>query len=119
MPPQAEDDATWWLRDVDVEIQEGQLVCVVGRVGSGKSSLVAALLGEMQCGGGSVALGGPIAYVAQQPWILNDTVHNNIVFGQDFDAERWDSVVHVRPPLLNPEPAGLFPGRQPGSICLF
>ena len=86
----------WWLRDVDIDIEEGQLVCVVGRVGSGKSSLVSALLGEMQCAGGRVALGGAIAYVAQQPWIINDTVQNNITFGLDYDEERWDDVVHVR-----------------------
>lgn len=78
-------------------------MCVVGRVGSGKSSLVSALLGEMQCGSGRVALGGPIAYVAQQPWIINDTVENNITFGLDYDEERWNSVVHVRTGVL-PEP---------------
>lgn len=89
-------DATWWLRDVNIHIEEGQLVCVVGRVGSGKSSLVSALLGEMQCAEGRVALGGPIAYVAQQPWIINDTVQNNITFGLDYDEARWSSVVHVR-----------------------
>ena len=80
-----------------MDIQPGQLVCVVGRVGSGKSSLVSALLGEMQCAAGRVALGGPIAYVAQQPWIINDTVQNNITFGQDYDEARWQAVVHVRP----------------------
>ena len=42
------DEATWWLRDIDMEVKEGQLVCIVGRVGSGKSSLLSALLGEMQ-----------------------------------------------------------------------
>ena len=38
-------DATWWLRDVNVNVAPGELVCVVGRVGSGKSSLIGALLG--------------------------------------------------------------------------
>ena len=42
------DEATWWLRDINIEVKQGQLVCIVGRVGSGKSSLLSALLGEMQ-----------------------------------------------------------------------
>lgn len=42
--------ASWWLHDVNVAVQPGQLVAVVGRVGSGKSSLVAALLGEVRRG---------------------------------------------------------------------
>jgi energy-coupling factor transporter ATP-binding protein EcfA2 len=40
-------EGSWWLSDINLEVKEGELVCVVGRVGSGKSSLVNALLGEM------------------------------------------------------------------------
>jgi ABC-type hemin transport system ATPase subunit len=54
-----------------VQVGPGELVCVVGRVGSGKSSLVQALLGEMEREGGRVAAGGRIAYAAQQAWIIN------------------------------------------------
>ena len=75
---------------------------MVGRVGSGKSSLVSALLGEMQCSVGRVALGGPIAYVAQQPWIINDTVQNNITFGMDYEEDRWNDVVQVCPDFMKP-----------------
>ena len=60
------------------------------------SSLVSALLGEMERSSGRVALGGHLAYVAQQAWIINDTVQNNITFGQDFDDARWSAVVYVR-----------------------
>lgn len=42
-----------------------------------------------------MALGGPMAYVAQQAWILNDTLINNVLFGQPFDEARWDMVVKV------------------------
>ena len=42
----AVNDATWWLRNVDLEVGAGELVCVVGRVGCGKTSLISALLGE-------------------------------------------------------------------------
>lgn len=85
--------ASWWLHDVNVAVRPGQLVAVVGRVGSGKSSLVAALLGEMERAKGRVALGGRMAYVAQQAWILNDTLRNNVLFGQPFDQARWDTVI--------------------------
>lgn len=59
-----------------------ELVAVVGRFGSGKTSLLQAILGEMQNGGNSrVFLNGHVAYVAQKPWILSDTIRNNIIFG--------------------------------------
>lgn len=54
-------------------MKEGELVCVVGRVGSGKSSLVQALLGEMERDTGRIAVGGRLAYAAQQAWIINAT----------------------------------------------
>ena len=44
--PEGAPDATWWLREVNMTVGPGELVCVVGRVGSGKSSLIGALLGE-------------------------------------------------------------------------
>ena len=47
--PEGAPDATWWLRDVNVNVGPGELVCVVGRVGSGKSSLIGALLGTLEC----------------------------------------------------------------------
>ena len=43
--PEGAPDATWWLRDVNINVGPGELACVVGRVGSGKSSLIGALLG--------------------------------------------------------------------------
>ena len=48
-----------------------------------------------QCASGRVALGGSVAYVAQQAWIINDTVENNVLLGQELDQARWDSVVKV------------------------
>lgn len=48
---------------------------------------------------GRVALGGRLAYVAQQAWILNDTLINNVLFGQPFDEDRWNTVVKVCPEL--------------------
>uniref|UniRef100_A0A3B3IJ80 Multidrug resistance-associated protein 1 n=1 Tax=Oryzias latipes TaxID=8090 RepID=A0A3B3IJ80_ORYLA len=76
------------LKRLNVRIPEGSLVAVVGHVGSGKSSLLSALLGEMDKMEGSVSVKGSVAYVPQQAWILNATLKNNIVFGQK-RKEAW------------------------------
>lgn len=63
--------------------------------------LINALLGEMERSSGRVAIGGRMAYVAQQAWILNETLKENILFGQPFDEARWESVIKVT--LCSPE----------------
>ncbi|KAG0255528.1 hypothetical protein DFQ27_006214 [Actinomortierella ambigua] len=81
------------LHNISISIKRGSLTAVVGRVGEGKSSLVGALLGEMHKYGGSVHSYGSLAYVAQSAWIRNDTVRNNILFGHEYDKERYLQVV--------------------------
>ncbi|KAI1297541.1 hypothetical protein EDD11_007103 [Mortierella claussenii] len=81
------------VHNVSFSIKRGSLTAVVGRVGQGKSSLAGALLGEMYKYSGSVVAYGSLAYVAQSAWILNDTVRNNIVFGQEYDKERYLQVI--------------------------
>jgi ABC-type multidrug transport system fused ATPase/permease subunit len=82
------------LTDITFSIRKGELVAVVGAVGSGKSSLLNALLGEMLVTKGSVELNGSVAFCDQRPWILNDTVQNNITFGLSYDENRFDSALH-------------------------
>ncbi|KAI5066080.1 hypothetical protein GOP47_0018704 [Adiantum capillus-veneris] len=81
------------LRNVNFSVGKGELVSIYGPVGSGKSSLFLAILGEMQCLTGSTFVQDNIAYVPQQPWILNDTVRQNIVFTSPFDPERYQRVI--------------------------
>ncbi|KAG6960014.1 hypothetical protein JG688_00009817 [Phytophthora aleatoria] len=81
------------LEDVNLHIESGSLVMVVGTVGSGKSSLLQALLGEMKMTGGHVDISGEIAYVSQEAWIRNATLRDNIVFEGDFDSERYEKVL--------------------------
>ncbi|CAK6969621.1 multidrug resistance-associated protein 1 [Scomber scombrus] len=76
------------LKRLNVCIPEGSLVAVVGHVGSGKSSLLSALLGEMDKLEGAVAVKGSVAYVPQQAWIQNSTLKDNIMFGQE-RMETW------------------------------
>ncbi|KAI9233433.1 MAG: hypothetical protein BYD32DRAFT_465341 [Podila humilis] len=81
------------LHDIQLQVKRGSLTAVVGRVGSGKSSLAGALLGEMYRYSGTVRSHGSLAYVAQSAWILNDTVRNNILFGRPYDKERYLNTV--------------------------
>lgn len=82
------------LKDISFEIKRGELIVVVGEIGSGKSSLLAALVGEMRRTDGAVKLGGTVAYCPQTAWIQNATARNNILFGREFDQAKYDRVVH-------------------------
>ncbi|KAM9316943.1 ATP-binding cassette sub-family C member 5 [Gastrophryne carolinensis] len=83
------------LYNIDLEIDKGKLVGICGSVGSGKTSLTSAVFGQMTLLEGSVAVNGSVAYVAQQAWILNATLRDNILFGEEFDEERYNSVLSV------------------------
>jgi len=77
-------DATPAL-DLNLKVMAGELVMVVGEVGSGKSSLLAALLGEMVQVAGDVRVLGEIAYTSQDSWIQNVTLRDNILMGRPYD----------------------------------
>ncbi|PPQ65049.1 hypothetical protein CVT26_015745 [Gymnopilus dilepis] len=81
--------AVFRLNDVNLLIPRGQLVAIVGHVGSGKSSLLQALIGEMRKTEGMVTLGGSVSYCPQTAWIQNATVRENICFGKPFDSGRY------------------------------
>ena len=69
------------LKRIDFECKPGELIAVVGGVGSGKSSFINALLGEVQEVSGKTSVSGKLAYFAQSPFILNASVRDNILFG--------------------------------------
>ncbi|PAV73684.1 hypothetical protein WR25_18845 isoform A [Diploscapter pachys] len=81
------------LKDLHLSVQRGQLITVVGRVGAGKSSLLQALLGEMEKLRGYIGMSGRVAYVPQQPWMQNNTMRNNITFGKKFDEYFYNRVL--------------------------
>ncbi|SCV70351.1 BQ2448_1745 [Microbotryum intermedium] len=81
------------LHDISLDVPRGQLLCVVGPVGSGKSSLLQGLLGEMRKTRGQVVWGGSVSYCAQTAWAQNQTLRENILFGRPFDETRyWECV---------------------------
>ncbi|XP_059234527.1 ATP-binding cassette sub-family C member 3 isoform X3 [Mustela nigripes] len=77
------------LHSLDIQVPKGALVAVVGPVGCGKSSLVSALLGEMEKLEGTVCVKGSVAYVPQQAWIQNCTLQENVLFGRALDPKRY------------------------------
>lgn len=81
------------LKDVSLKVNNGALTAVVGRVGSGKSTLCAAILNETILDSGEVWLSGNVAYTAQSPWILNASLRDNILFGEPMNSERYNRVI--------------------------
>ncbi|KAI7349513.1 bile acid-transporting ATPase [Hortaea werneckii] len=96
--------------DMDLHFKVGQLNIIIGPTGSGKTSLLMALLGEMSLLEGSVYLPGgrsredlkvdpdtglteSVAYCAQQAWLVNGTIKENIVFASKWDARRYKNVI--------------------------
>ncbi|KAL6144938.1 hypothetical protein ACLB2K_055628 [Fragaria x ananassa] len=83
------------LNHVTLGIPKGSFIAVIGEVGSGKSSLLNSILGEMQLVHGSVYSCGSIAYVPQVPWILSGTVRDNILFGKQYDPKRYSDTLEA------------------------
>ncbi|KAF8509514.1 ABC protein [Hysterangium stoloniferum] len=81
------------ITNLDMEIPRGQLCAIVGPVGSGKSSILLGLIGEMRRTGGSCTFGGSVAYCAQSAWIRNGTLRDNILFGRAFHKQRYWNVL--------------------------
>eukprot|EP00511_Aplanochytrium_stocchinoi_P006837 CAMPEP_0204824926 /NCGR_PEP_ID=MMETSP1346-20131115/2908_1 /ASSEMBLY_ACC=CAM_ASM_000771 /TAXON_ID=215587 /ORGANISM="Aplanochytrium stocchinoi, Strain GSBS06" /LENGTH=1047 /DNA_ID=CAMNT_0051952355 /DNA_START=353 /DNA_END=3496 /DNA_ORIENTATION=- len=83
------------LEDINLTVDRGELVAIIGTVGSGKSSLLSAILGELHQSQGSTTIHGKISYCAQSAWILNMTLRDNIIFGREFDEDRYWKVIQV------------------------
>ncbi|XP_056606838.1 multidrug resistance-associated protein 1 [Triplophysa dalaica] len=81
-------DGPLCLKRISVKVPCGSLVAVVGHVGSGKSSLLSAVLGETEKRSGTVSVRGTVAYVPQQAWIQNASLQDNILFGRE-KKESW------------------------------
>ncbi|KAJ8644490.1 hypothetical protein MRB53_006238 [Persea americana] len=83
------------LKDINFQVSHGMRVAVCGTVGSGKSSLLSCVLGEVPKISGTIKLCGTKAYVAQSPWIQSGKIEENILFGKEMDRERYDRVLEA------------------------
>jgi ABC-type multidrug transport system fused ATPase/permease subunit len=89
------------LEGINFSVQQGELVCLVGSVGAGKSSLLSALLNEIPIVErtadtgrvGSVSVAGTIAYCEQKPWVQSASLRENILFGLPMDEARYERTI--------------------------
>nr|XP_057156085.1 ATP-binding cassette sub-family C member 12 isoform X13 [Pan paniscus] len=94
-PEEQSDSLKSVLHSISFVVRKGKILGICGNVGSGKSSLLAALLGQMQLQKGVVAVNGTLAYVSQQAWIFHGNVRENILFGEKYDHQRYQQTVRV------------------------
>ncbi|XP_026172192.1 canalicular multispecific organic anion transporter 2 isoform X2 [Mastacembelus armatus] len=83
------------LHSINMMVPQGSLLAVVGHVGCGKSSLISALLGEMEKVEGDISVRGSVAYVPQQAWIQNATLRDNILFENPYNEQKYHSVLEA------------------------
>jgi ABC-type multidrug transport system fused ATPase/permease subunit len=67
----------------------------VGAIGEGKTALIRSIMGEMQSAQGVIKVKGSISYVPQKAWILNGTIRENILFGEEYDEKRYNKVIEA------------------------
>lgn len=111
--PKPSEAAVTSIADLSFTLTQSSLVAVVGAVGSGKSSLLSALLGQMSREHGAIFVRGTVAYAAQTPWIFSGTLRENVLFGRPFDAQRYNASIHAC--ALEPDLA-ILPGRDLAEI---
>ncbi|KAF2088727.1 P-loop containing nucleoside triphosphate hydrolase protein [Saccharata proteae CBS 121410] len=88
-------DQPFSLHDIHMSIRRNELLAVIGTVGSGKSSLLSALAGEMRKTKGQITMGATRALCPQYAWIQNATLKDNILFGKDMDRQWYEQVVYA------------------------
>ena len=90
-----EDDEKLLLKNVSIRISGPQSLMITGPVGSGKSSLLLAILGELPIFKGILESKGKMAFVGQSPWVFSGTLRDNITFHRPFDATKFQTTVEV------------------------
>uniref|UniRef100_A0A8W8LH46 Multidrug resistance-associated protein 4 n=1 Tax=Magallana gigas TaxID=29159 RepID=A0A8W8LH46_MAGGI len=83
------------LKNIDLEVKKGELLAVVGPVGSGKTSLLLSFLKELPSETGQVCVQGTVGYMAQTPWVMSGTFQANVMFGENVEQERYRKVLHA------------------------
>ncbi|KAH8581949.1 ABC transporter family [Cryptosporidium sp. chipmunk genotype I] len=86
-------DGNLMLKNVSFEVKSGEIVAIIGSIGSGKTGLLSAIIGEISPCSGQVIKKGKLAYVAQIPWVQTGSIRDNILFGTKMDPEWYDAVI--------------------------
>ncbi|CAF3567650.1 unnamed protein product [Adineta steineri] len=83
------------LRNILFDAHPGDLICIIGSIGCGKSSLLQTLTGEITYFDGKVRLYGSFCYVPQESWIFSSTIKNNILFGKEYNHKLFQRVIYA------------------------
>ncbi|THU99163.1 multidrug resistance-associated ABC transporter [Dendrothele bispora CBS 962.96] len=83
------------LEDFSLQVKKGELVGVFGKVGAGKTSMLAAIIGDMTRREGELVVKGSIAYAPQNPWIMSASVRDNILFNHEYDETFYNLVIEA------------------------
>ncbi|XP_020296897.1 multidrug resistance-associated protein 4-like isoform X1 [Pseudomyrmex gracilis] len=81
------------LEDLNLGIEKGKLYAVIGMVGSGKSSFLSTILGELSLIKGQIKVNGSISYASQEAWVFGASIRQNILFGQPYNRQRYQKVI--------------------------
>ena len=81
------------MKSINFTAKRNQLTAIVGDVGSGKSSLLAALMGQMKVVEGESNIYGSVSYTPQEAWLLNMSFRDNIIFGSEYNEEWYNQVI--------------------------
>ncbi|KAM7146748.1 ATP-binding cassette sub-family C member 12-like isoform 3-T4 [Macrochelys suwanniensis] len=90
-----EDSAAIALYNLSFTVKKEKVLGICGNVGSGKSSVISAILGQMFLNDGTVGVDGTLAYVSQQAWIFHENIRQNILFGEEYNEERYNYAINV------------------------
>ncbi|CAG2102441.1 unnamed protein product [Medioppia subpectinata] len=94
--PKYKNKSKYLLKDINCDVKRGELMAIVGPVGAGKSSIFAAILGELDdMTAGSVGVNGSVAYVSQKSFCFNGTIRDNILFGRPFDHKLYHKILFM------------------------
>lgn len=83
------------MKNIDLESTDRGLCCIVGPVGSGKSTVLNMIIGELGILEGTIHINGNLSYAAQEPWLFEGSIRQNIVFVEEFDEKRYYEVIKV------------------------
>ena len=88
------------LKDINLQIKKGEHIGIIGEVGSGKTCLLNAIINNLQVftknnSKGNIKLSGKISFVSQNPWILNTTVEENILFFSPKDENKYKKIISI------------------------
>uniref|UniRef100_A0AAQ6AP01 Cystic fibrosis transmembrane conductance regulator n=1 Tax=Amphiprion ocellaris TaxID=80972 RepID=A0AAQ6AP01_AMPOC len=81
------------LRNISLYLEKGKMLAVAGSTGSGKSSLLMMILGELVPSEGKIRHSGRISFSPQTSWIMPGTIRDNILFGLTYDEYRYTSII--------------------------